>query len=271
VKRKQVLVIGAVCALVSAVVLIASLNGPKEPEYQGKKLSEWIAMPIKSGSTPGTSGVVGDAEMAGAIRAIGTNGLPFLVRWVEYETPVWKLNLAKYIPPGGTDHLTSRLVWRQETRADQALYGFLYLGKQGTAAMPTLGRYLEQHGEQGAGPRVLEALKVASGSRADISGAVPGILIAEERLQNRIRVFDGPSYVRDFISGEGFVAGLTNALRHTNAIVRRRAVGTLVQFHEIGKDETVMLRAAFGDPDPEVRKIAEDVVVRLERHKRPVE
>src|SRR4051812_39313740 len=77
VKRRRVL-IGLALAFVLAVAAVVLWPGERAPEYQGKKLSEWLEM---RGPHTGT---------VAAIRQIGTNGMPFLVRWLGYETPRWK-------------------------------------------------------------------------------------------------------------------------------------------------------------------------------------
>jgi hypothetical protein len=81
-------VTGAICALIGAAVLIAWSRGPKEPEYQGKKLSEWLEIydsrrtPAEATATP--------SEAKTALLAIGTNAVPTAVRWLSYQTPGWK-------------------------------------------------------------------------------------------------------------------------------------------------------------------------------------
>jgi len=59
--------------LVAGGVLVAVFAGrEREPEYGGKRLSEWV-------TTRNT-----DAERDQAIRAIGTNALPCLVKWISF-------------------------------------------------------------------------------------------------------------------------------------------------------------------------------------------
>src|SRR5262245_367846 len=73
-KRRRVVIV--VAAVVVAAVMAAVLwPKEREPEYQGKKLSEWIN--------------VGSREGPEAVQAIGTNALPCLVRWISYHEPRW--------------------------------------------------------------------------------------------------------------------------------------------------------------------------------------
>jgi hypothetical protein len=84
--RKRAILI-CCAAFIAAVVVIAWPRGPKEPEYQGRKLSEWMHLAgLSRGFDP--SAGVGDPsleESKAAIRAMGTNCLPYLVECIRYE------------------------------------------------------------------------------------------------------------------------------------------------------------------------------------------
>ena len=64
--------VAAVVGLVAALAL-----RPAEPRYGGRALSQWVRRP--AGDTQGD-----------AIRQIGTNAVPFLLEWMQYERPAWK-------------------------------------------------------------------------------------------------------------------------------------------------------------------------------------
>src|SRR5262245_11583533 len=67
-----------------AISAVAFLSGEREPEYNGKKLSEWLALQRERPD-----------DVTDAVRAIGTNALPVLVKWVEYQVPAWHLKLLR--------------------------------------------------------------------------------------------------------------------------------------------------------------------------------
>ena len=72
-------------ALVGVCVALFWPRGPKEPEYQGKKLSEWVTF-----HSHGSKVAPNNPDFAAsAIRNIGTNAVPWLVRWIAYEPPPW--------------------------------------------------------------------------------------------------------------------------------------------------------------------------------------
>src|SRR5258706_10188766 len=84
VKRgRRILLIVAACGVLAVVAALFWPSGEREPEYQGKKLSWWIrgATQISVRAPPG------NLERAEAVRKIGTNALPFLVKWIDFGSP----------------------------------------------------------------------------------------------------------------------------------------------------------------------------------------
>jgi len=67
-----VLSVGIVSAVLGAILVVVFWSGPKEPKYQGKKLSEWLAGVYKNPS-----------ETTVAVKSIGTNAIPFLLTWIR--------------------------------------------------------------------------------------------------------------------------------------------------------------------------------------------
>ena len=88
-KRRRILLMLALATVAMAFVVFWR-RGPKEPVYQGKRLSEWIA----EASQPLTHDPDGrwniqqkrDAEKA--IHSFGTNALPYLL--YEFTRPISK-------------------------------------------------------------------------------------------------------------------------------------------------------------------------------------
>ena len=71
-KRRRLILFGAL-ALIAAGVVALWPRGPKEPVYQGKKLSRWLA--AENGETSAEE----RGQSHNAIRALGTNALPYLL------------------------------------------------------------------------------------------------------------------------------------------------------------------------------------------------
>ncbi|MCX6924607.1 MAG: hypothetical protein NT154_15535, partial [Verrucomicrobia bacterium] len=74
-----------VCWVVAVVALSArSLSSEREPTYQGRSFTDWLDE-YYSDSRERTEDDTPKTEAYFAIRAIGTNALPTLLRWVEQE------------------------------------------------------------------------------------------------------------------------------------------------------------------------------------------
>jgi hypothetical protein len=109
-RRKRLLIaIGAV--VVVAFVGVAVWPGPKEPEYQGKKLSEWVDLYITSDRTiaaQGTEhGLYGKpapapvlyenrAHAEEAVSHIGAQAVPWLLKWLNHQQPTWRRKVFRY-------------------------------------------------------------------------------------------------------------------------------------------------------------------------------
>src|SRR5205809_3072192 len=88
--RKRRLYVLLIAALALIGVLFAVLSGPREPEYQGRKLSEWVERYTNGGWRLVSADVFEEEEPNNAIRHLGTNTIPHLLKWVGYEMPPWK-------------------------------------------------------------------------------------------------------------------------------------------------------------------------------------
>src|SRR3954464_8663569 len=73
----------AILALVACGVLAIVLwPEPPEPVFNGRKLSQWVV-----DSMPGQR----SALAAQAIDTIGTNGIPYYLKWIRYQPGVLKV------------------------------------------------------------------------------------------------------------------------------------------------------------------------------------
>jgi hypothetical protein len=144
VKRgRRILVIAAVVVIIG--VLVALLWPGREPEYEGKKLSEWLT-PVKS------DGVLlpPDPSVCDAVHHMGSNAVPWLLRWVKYNNYKKYDRLIRWAygrPPFLRDRIVRRTQARQD-RAEACGYLFASLGPaERSAAIPELTRLsCEGHG-----------------------------------------------------------------------------------------------------------------------------
>jgi hypothetical protein len=121
---------------------------PGEPAYAGRPLSEWLQLHLLSILNKDDAGRDHAAE---ATKQIGTNAIPFLLRWMRdyQEPPSWRVKCYETIEPVarslGGQALSSRFFAAVEPRmmhgfvADQ---GFCILGPEAKAAIPDLTRLM---------------------------------------------------------------------------------------------------------------------------------
>jgi hypothetical protein len=139
-KRRRIILISAAVALVLLALLpIAFWPDESEPEYQGKKLSEWLE-PQPSNVPDQTP-----SEVIEAVRAIGTNALPCLVKWISFDgariqsihdrLPRWirSTRIPRYF-----------LGMRRSVNAGHASHAFGILGESASPAVPDLIAMLKQ-------------------------------------------------------------------------------------------------------------------------------
>ncbi len=128
--------------LAMAGLLVVVCRREREPEYGGKRLSHWVRQ-------LGLLGAKGRSEAypaEEAIRHIGTNSLPYLVKWLRYEPPGWEFKLYGIVDKNfkkNPDDLFIR--WDRPTAlaigADQALR---ILGPQAEPAIADLSQMLHE-------------------------------------------------------------------------------------------------------------------------------
>jgi hypothetical protein len=221
--RRRNLVIAACAVFISAVVLIAWPRGPKEPEYQGKKLSEWIEVYAKSTNDHQT-------EAEDAIRAIGTNSLPWLVPRIAFDVPAWQQRLMRVKVLA----IPLQQAWlRREARAREAMGALLLLGHDAKAAVPPLVKVLDSNLNSSRGQRAGEALRHLLSAGVDISESFPAALRADAKIHAALmkdqsgRSWNIVIYSSMFESSPRFFEMLTNCAFSKDEFVREGALSRL--------------------------------------------
>jgi len=125
--------------------IIAVVRHEREPKYRGKKLSEWVMEYDKHDTylepTP---------EVDDAIRHMGTYAIPHLLKWLRYEPPTWRKDLANQLfrlaPTRARDALIERITRptlepdNQEIRARGAAVALAKLGSKAYRGIPSIVR-----------------------------------------------------------------------------------------------------------------------------------
>jgi hypothetical protein len=158
--RNKLLTVIAVCA--AAILLVAFLSLDREPRYGDRVLHEWIhlfptAVDVRAGKA---------AQAENAIQQIGTNAIPFLLRWLstEWQPSRSKQRLATFvrnIPFLTRFHPISRWALGADPlqrRADEAAAAFEALGSNAAPAIPELARLATYSPQSGTARRAVDAL-----------------------------------------------------------------------------------------------------------------
>ena len=142
-RRGRIVWVTIGCAAVAAVTWCVLWPRESEPEYNGRKLSEWLAK-----ADPGVAPDAGTTEAEGAVRAIGTNAIRLLLRWISYEPSAVRAGtyalVCRFHKNGVPWALLSGPLAllknkQAEERARRATRGFFVLGQKEESAVPRLG------------------------------------------------------------------------------------------------------------------------------------
>jgi len=140
-KRRRVFLIWVACLVVVAGLSLAALwpSNP-EPVYKGRKLSSWLTE-FYLVDTP-------DQECFQAVHRIGTNSIPCLLKWIDYDPGAWRdkalVSYAKVPSFFQPRFLTGWLQGRAPMiQSGLATMGFEMLGPEGAPAVSDLIRLLQ--------------------------------------------------------------------------------------------------------------------------------
>jgi len=110
--------------------------GPEEPKYKGRALSEWLQLYQKR--TTGDLSVSEIDDAPDAVRHIGANALPYLLKWVQPRPTSAELAV-QYLPERLRESVIFRgFSERSDVRAEAAVSGFAILGPAARPAIPEL-------------------------------------------------------------------------------------------------------------------------------------
>jgi len=147
--RKYVFFVLLACVCLWLFCAIFHPFEPREPEYQGKKLSDW-GMQINQGvffDSPGSEANYEQSKIAiSAIRHIGTNALPVAVRLCGSKDSWAKIRLAEWIERYSDDHFPKHFpiqivpVWDRLAAGANIIWA---LGPAANPAIPSLIQLLQ--------------------------------------------------------------------------------------------------------------------------------
>ena len=182
-KRRRV-ILGVGGCVVAGILAVALWPEEKEPEYGGKKLSEWLEICGRYNLEPDAP----EGKLAaGAIRAMGTNAVPFLVKLVCYGEPQWRDRLVSTysdLPAFLRSSVVANWINRSYLRQWRALHGFIVLGPEASAAAPELAKALREGKGTTRRYLILPCLMcIGKGARPAIPAVIEALSSSDEQLR----------------------------------------------------------------------------------------
>lgn len=301
-RQRRAIIALAVCVLLG-ISVVAFWPGPKEPEYNGKKLSEWLDVyDLQYLNDHGKEVVEREQPAAAdALQHIGTNALPWLVKWIKHEPPAWKDRIAGFI-----EKIPSRTIARWYVEGDRlgfgAVEGFKLLGPKAAPVVPKLEKIVKGSRARFSQDWAIEALSYIGkdafpvlldtlenpkanfdAARAicrlaqhgvDIGPAIPALLLMDRQTEEDEKKFNqsngrtyhtGYDYVLDGLLLDNrllLIPALTNCLYHSNNDVRVEAAKALGRLGPAARQAVPALKEAL---DIRVIAVQEAAINALEK------
>jgi HEAT repeat protein len=275
-RRRNKLLIAIACALPTAALVLAVRPEP-EPSYDGRPLSEWLH--VCSYRKPEMPTFEEREKAVQAIRHIGTNTLPTLLRWISYDpSPARQkaLALLRQLPNG----LQPRFLWERQTRSFETEAAFYTLGPAARSAIPELTRlattstseyrvYSCSRALSHIGPEALPAMLAIISNpqgkarnypipmlnifRAEAGPAVPFLVACLEDKDDAVACAAAEVLGNLALSNSVAVPALATSLQSTNAARRIHAARALAEFGRAAEAIAPQLQRLLTDSSQSAR------------------
>jgi len=172
-------VLAGILAILAAAIILGALRDP-EPEFGGKKLRVWLQ---HCRPRPNSAETVEDRIKAEkAIRIIGSNAVPCLLKWIRLEPSDAKTRfydtcnrtLQKF-------HVQWRLIDKDPLLAADAMKGFEILGTEASNAVPALTRIMNDPKATSSARQAVYVMKYAA------EFALPSLMMGLTNQNREIR------------------------------------------------------------------------------------
>jgi hypothetical protein len=247
-KLRNRLLVAAGAVLLLVPPLYVALSQPSEPSYGERTLSQWLVECVRA-QPPGVT-PHGERDPASvALDRIGTQAVPFLLKWLQYEEPFYRRVVDRFAMRVGT-----RIAWKQTQEAvlqSAARCGFEHLGTRARAAIPELVRLMNLPDAPETAVAASDALMFVGTS--DALPPLLGPLTNRQHLAHRSAVF---AVRRLGTNAVPAVPALVRCLQETNGDVARLAAASLAALQAQPDLVVPALAAHLRDANPRMRKSA---------------
>ena len=165
--------LASIAAAFLGVAVVGYALWPREPRCQGRPLSSWTA-DLTRDEPEGTR-----IAAAAAVRAVGTNAVPFLLDWMRApaEEPQWKIRLHLWL---GRQSLIKVKFKMAGDRRRESVLAFEALGDAGRTAVLDLAKLLS---DPDANRRDDAAAALAGIGPASVPAALAGLQSRDQEVQ----------------------------------------------------------------------------------------
>ena len=248
-------------ALLGLVIWQIISPGEPEPVYQGRPLSFWLANaaePVIDIENP-------KPTLHQAMRAMGTNSVPALLRMLRANDPAWKLKL---IALGQKQNLIKIEHVPASELNYRAALGFEQLGTDASNTVPTLIKLYQQTSSEDSRRYIAQSLgAIGPSAKTAVSELVKDIYTTNAAL------FCLVIYALGEIHSEPTLAlpPLINCLSDPQPVRRAQAASALGQFGAEAKPAVPALIQLLQDPNSSVNNAARDALktIDVKPKKRP--
>ena len=223
--KRRAIGVGLLCVSLFAGAVLFALRQPSEPVWQGRTLSEWMEQHTPSSGANPPYGSPGWHVADKAIKEIGTNGIPTLLRMVaatEDDLRPRLRRLAKkqrFIP----------IKYRHASELNrEAEYAFELLGTNAASAVPGLIRIYQQ--ARSFDSQMYAALSLGHlGKTAE--SALPALISNFTHTNDQVRFYAASAVANIRANPHLVVPALRSMLKDSHRPTRWNALVGLASFH----------------------------------------
>lgn len=232
-------------------------KGPREPEYRGRTLTQWL---VYWDNNANDQSICDECE--NAIRQIGTNGLPVLLKMLEAQDAPWRVQISDWTYRAGFELGFENMRVNSATfRKGMAYQGFRVLGERAKTAVPDLVAMLSRCRSADDLQLIVSTLELI-GPAAE--PAVPVLIKISQTGHRAERIIVSIGLGEIAARPDVSVPFLASQLSDPDEIIRREAVSALGKFSTVAARVTPAIVKILEDPDHYVRKAATNALRQID-------
>ena len=274
-KKRVYIVLAVLLVMLAGVSAWLGLR-QREPEYQGRPLSQWLDAYNQSKSMDKT------APISEAIRAMGTNSLPFLLAHIKHLDSPLKVKLCALL---GRQRILKLPFYGADPYRSTSILALSALGSQAATLCPELSRVAQNPDTSWWGMLSLLAIGtnsmpylVAVCQNTNLQTRTHAVLMMS-MVANMPRPGFSWGWMKAPVNGRPLlmlgwavtgadVRGMAALLDHPDAAVRRAAAEALGRFgppytNELNSAVPALMKA-MKDADPEMRVAARETLKKID-------